>query len=625
MDENRFDNILNFLCSGIMSKSERNSVKDELYDHLMTKYEINLAVGMDEEEATEEAIKSLGDKERVRFKLSQVHSYYPALSVKKAMTLFIAGYILMTFHVNFFEGMQQLTTFVGGIIFLVALFCFRTANKNLKCAFILRALHMLFSSMNYAFNPLFDDIQLYNIVAGVVEILLNSASWFMIFLGLMHLAEPYKKDFNKPLRFGLCTFLSCVPSVAGGLLALALTRGEQTTVNFTSDDIGILIIPFFIFIVIAFVLPLQLFLRLNKLLYASDHEYKVADSSFQKFAVGFFVIFAAVSLTFTGDYLYASRKAETKPYSVEDCNLSVSDYNEICNGLRTYNIPDEVIKKLPYSEISKYKGIVDYSDLSEKYELLIDNRINSPEGYEEYSGYEIIDYLSVSDNYYPVMISDENGVRIRILSHFKYERIDESKAEPEYYTDGICMYFNNRNNSIMPSYIGNIDYNNLDNNFNEDFLLLLSEENGILMENDPLVIYDKEMVDVFPYVGIAGFEYEAKLGMDIFFATSYFVPNEETCYIYKDFKIVHRRLPITFGARTAKDIMEFGETIHFNSILGYKEIHFSNSLWWKDYERLEEIENQKSEEYIEENTDVNIGNGYYNEEVTEISDNRITI
>ena len=43
MNENRFDEILEYLCSGIMSKKERENVKDELYDHLMTKFEINLA------------------------------------------------------------------------------------------------------------------------------------------------------------------------------------------------------------------------------------------------------------------------------------------------------------------------------------------------------------------------------------------------------------------------------------------------------------------------------------------------------------------------------------------------------------------------------------------------------
>ncbi len=625
MEENRFENILNFLCSGIMSKKERNNVKDELYDHLMTKYEIFLAIGMDEEKATDEAIKSLGNKEQIRFKLSQVHSYYPALSVKKAMTLLIVGYVLMTFHINFFDGMQQITDFIGSVIFLVGLFCFRTANRKLELAFGLRSVLMLSSVINYAFNPLFANYSVYNIVFGVFEILLNATSLILIFNGLKKLAEPFCVDSKKPLRFGLCSFLFCVPTVAGGLLALIITRGEQTTVNFTLDDIGILIIPFFVIIIVSFIMPLQLFTRLNKLLYASDHEYKVADSTFQKFAVGFAVIFVSISLTIIGDYAYTNRKSETKPYTVEDFALTETEYKTICNGLRSYSIPNEVINKLPYSELVKYKGIVNYEDLSKRYELLIDNRIYSPEGYTEYSGYEIIDYLSVSDKYYPVMISDENGVRIRILSHFKYEKMKESKTEPKYYTDGICMYFNNRSNSIMPSYIGNINYNNDDSKYNEDFLLILSEENGTLMKNEPLMIYDKETVNVFPYSGIAGFEYEAKLGMDIFFATSYFIPNEETCYTSKDVKLIHRSSPFVIGSRTIKDLLEFGETIHFNNIYGYKELHISNSLWWKNYERIEEIENQKSEGFVEENTDVNSDNEYYYEEITEISDSRITL
>lgn len=92
MNDNRFDEILEYLCSGIMSKKERENVKDELYDHLMTKFEINLATGMDEEQAAESAIDALGNRYVLRGNLSKVHSYFPALSVKKAMTLLLVGF-----------------------------------------------------------------------------------------------------------------------------------------------------------------------------------------------------------------------------------------------------------------------------------------------------------------------------------------------------------------------------------------------------------------------------------------------------------------------------------------------------------------------------------------------------
>ena len=91
MNENRFDEILEYLCSGIMSKKERENVKDELYDHLLTKFEINLATGMDEEQAAESAVNALGNRIILRDNLSKVHSYFPALSVKKSMTLLRNG------------------------------------------------------------------------------------------------------------------------------------------------------------------------------------------------------------------------------------------------------------------------------------------------------------------------------------------------------------------------------------------------------------------------------------------------------------------------------------------------------------------------------------------------------
>ena len=102
MNENRFDEILEYLCSGIMSKKERENVKDEIYDHLMTKFEINLATGMDEETAAESAEKALGNRFVLREKLSKVHSYFPALSFEETAhnydTLGYDDYILSRWY-----------------------------------------------------------------------------------------------------------------------------------------------------------------------------------------------------------------------------------------------------------------------------------------------------------------------------------------------------------------------------------------------------------------------------------------------------------------------------------------------------------------------------------------------
>lgn len=606
MDNSRFDKTIDFLCSGIMSKKERENVKDELFDHLMTKYEINLAVGMDEEQAADAAINALGNRALLRENLSKVHSYYPALSLKKAMTLLIVGYLFMTVHINFFDGMQQITTFFGEIIFLVGLFCFRTANKQLKGAFASRAAMTAVSAFTYGFNPLFGMYPAFNIFFGVTEMLLNASSWFLLYNGLKKLSEPYAEHSSKPLRFGLCAFISCVLPVGGGIIALVATDGEQTTVNFTSDGLGILIIPLFVLMIVAIFMPVQLFSRINKLLYGSDHEYKVVDSSAQKFAIGFAAIAIGLIFSFAGDFVYVNQKAETTPYTVDDTELSDADYFAICEGLRSYNIPDEVIEKLPKSEIANYKGIVNAEELSEKYELIMDMHGNGYEGYTEYHGNDITNYLEVTDNYYAVMISDEKGRRIRILSHFRYERNERCKTDPEYYVDGICMYLNSSEKYIH-TYIEDYEYESGKNKYNNDFLLILSEENGELMKNEPLRIYDKESLWVFPYQGIAGYEYEAKLGMDIFFASSYYVPNEESCSTYKDVKLIHRRYPISFGARTVKDLMSFGETIHFHNVFGFEEFHISNQLWWRDYEKTQEnaevydeTSNVYAEDYPEE-------------------------
>lgn len=592
MDENRFDQILDFLCSGIMSKKEREKVKDELYDHLMTKYEINLAVGMDEEKAADEAINALGNRALLRENLSKVHSYYPTLSLKKAMTLLIVGYLFMTVHINFFDVMQQITTFIGEIIFLVGMFCFRTANKNLKSAFALRAGMNAVSVFSYGFNPLFGAYPVFNIVSAIAEMLFNALSWLLLYKGLKILAEPYKEQSSKPLRFGLCTFISCVPPVGGGIIILLATRGENTNVNFTSDDLGILVFPLLAIILVAIFLPAQLFLRINKLLYASDHEYRVVDSSGKKFAFSFALVALSLLITFAGDFAYVSQKAETTPHTVNDIEMSDEEYKAICNGLLSYDIPQSLIDKLPKSEIANYRGIVNANKLTESQKITVDDPFEVF-GSEDISGKKL-NYVIES---YIVRIKDENGMYARFIRRYTYVE-PENSTGINYYVDGISIPsqdFNNFLTTNIPEY----DYESENGEYNNDFLLILSEENGKLYKNEPLAVYDRAEIDMFPYRGIAGFEYEAKEGLDIIYATSYNVIQYESISQMKHTKLIHRSSIVPLQHRTVKALMDFGDTLHHYSIAGYDE--FIISTWFHVFNYENEEQNA---EYYDETSDV---------------------
>lgn len=610
MRDNRFDEILEYLCSGIMSKKERENVKDELYDHLMTKYEINLATGMDEEAAAKSAEEALGNRFALKDNLAKVHSYFPALSGKKAMTILIAGFVLMSIHINLFEGMQQITTSIGSIIFLTGLFCFRTADKNLKIAFYLRLSENLLSALSLALDPIFGDINELNIVIGSLQILLNVISWFLLFKGLKILTKPYEEMSQKPLRYSACIFFECIPSAIGGVLAIILTRGENTKVNFTLDEAGWLIIPIFAIAIASIVLVLQLFLRINKLLYASDHEYKVEDSSNKKLLFAFGIIALNILMIVAGDLAYSYQKAEITPHSIEDFSMSDDEYNNTCNNLKSYGIPDELVTKLPKSEIANFRGTVNANDLTEFELITVDDPVKEY-GYRSYNDRE---YRYITENYI-VRIKRGDEMYARVLKRYTLTEFADSSGIG-YYVDGISFLSNNYNNALT-SYVPDYNYDSKDWIYNDDFLLILSEENGTLYKNEPLKIYDRSEngVNVFPFRGIAGFEYEAKDGIEIIFATSYNVLQYEAMGHVKLEKLIHRTLPVSLPQRTAKELMCFEETAHNYDTLGYEDYIVSN--WYRV--PLIETEEQ-TEEYYDETSDDYADNSPQSLEPTEIFD-----
>lgn len=74
MTKNDIEAILDRICSGIASKSERKDARDELYDHIMNHYEKNKACGLSEEEAYSKAVEVLGDAETIGSNLKAIHN-----------------------------------------------------------------------------------------------------------------------------------------------------------------------------------------------------------------------------------------------------------------------------------------------------------------------------------------------------------------------------------------------------------------------------------------------------------------------------------------------------------------------------------------------------------------------
>ena len=90
MSQPDFSEYVNNICKGIKSRPMREDIMEELTNHLEDNYERNLAVGMTEEEAKQNAIDKMGDSEALSYRLSAVHSYSPLKAMGSAFTELIA-------------------------------------------------------------------------------------------------------------------------------------------------------------------------------------------------------------------------------------------------------------------------------------------------------------------------------------------------------------------------------------------------------------------------------------------------------------------------------------------------------------------------------------------------------
>ena len=554
MREHDFDNLLDFLCSGIPMKSARENVRDELYDHLMCKYETNIACGLDENDAAESAVKELGDISALKFRLGAVHGYAPKPTLKKAMNLLIAGFVLISFHINFFDGMADITKFIGNIMFLVAVFCLGKANAKLKKAFIIRSVSFVLTAATEALMPDWFDGFNTNVPFGIINSVLTVGFWVCFLGGLYELVKPYESI--KPMRNRL--IFSLAINVIISIIQLVLFSVYFVDNDYWVDDpeVAWIIIPFAI---ASLIVNLLVFSGVSKLLWNTDHEYKIETSSTKKIIIAVAAVLLTVLPRAAIDIYSSTQKADISVYNIDDSDISEDEYNRICNNLLSYGIPEDIVYILPESEIEKYSDSIHKSEFSEYTQQLFGDHSNL---YRQKNEGTVTD----SDAY---AVGLEGGY-IRILSWVKYIEC------PGEYSNGIFW-----NNEYTRFYSVNSD-----EEYNGDFLLILSEENGKIMKNEPLDIYvgEKALTD-----RMTGARFQVKEGLTVFHAESFMVDRMYQQYANYALSTVNRIIPFSFLNRSPLSFFESSQhnSLEYNNI--YSEFLVSWAIPGIDYDEQKEI------------------------------------
>ncbi len=97
MQDQPFDNYLNYICGGILPEKKRKAVRKEMLDHLTCEREELIKLGKSEEDASNEALAVFGDSGEVRASITHSHLKDNVFAVAKGFLYFLLSLPVSSF------------------------------------------------------------------------------------------------------------------------------------------------------------------------------------------------------------------------------------------------------------------------------------------------------------------------------------------------------------------------------------------------------------------------------------------------------------------------------------------------------------------------------------------------
>lgn len=275
--------------------------------------------------------------------------------------------------------------------------------------------------------------------------------------------------------------------------------------------------------------------------FESGHEYTVESSSGKKAALVICSFALVFILSGAVDFALAERKAETQPYNTHDISMSDSERDRICAILSSYGISDDNIALLPDSELQKYSNAVSADELDDTMKDLIANWNARPEFSFKSKD---IEYNFERHEYCIIIDSGEPHNYIRTLYFLELQDSEQTRNDRKY-VDGMIFNYTDAtaSNYLMPL--------NMGGEYNGDLFMILTEENGGLVETKPLNIQPDSDASINR---INRVEFQLKDGLKIIYAAYLGEPSDDSSKILTanyTVQYVHRKLPIQSPASRA--------------------------------------------------------------------------
>lgn len=546
MLEHKFDEILDFLCSGILSEIEREEMRDELYDHLMTKYEINLAVGMDEEKATEEAVNALGNREVLKDTIAKVHKSTPAQTLKSALNCLAVSFIFFAIaflaFLNYFE-ISAVSMFCGLISGLFSLYSMRKIDVtdkhdwSFKNCFISFSIWFAVIIIFYSLSPI-ESLDKVLKKLEFVTVYPGINLFFLVIRLIKNLIKPY----NKQLADAAGYYYISLGAVFAGTVLFCFFNffGIFIDSSYFATELFLQVL----WVVLAFFLfATSLWIsRVSQSLYQVKHNY-IIETSFKKKMI-LVTSFALISLVLIGtvDGLYLCRTPETKPHSVEDYSFeSQEEYNKICDNLISYGVPENVVSIIPKSEINSFSSAADYYDLTDKAKNIISSKHYNNGQFSV--NHLLTGVLLIEPDFYaiPLYSKDETNY-IRVLTVFNISV--ENKEYFKTYRDGI--FFNVLSDNMITS----------ETSSETDDFLMIMQKNTETSEYELVEPYKTIYSDYNGPQKISGFEFKPEDGMVIVCSKTLKFEDLYETEGELNIEYVHKKTPFSLFLRKPEDVSD---------------------------------------------------------------------
>ena len=208
--------------SHIRDKKKRQEVKEELSAHLDDMAACYMRCGTPEEEAYKLAVSEMGDAGELSYKLGELHSFFPAKDMKNALTLFITGFVLVSFYIDVWY-LKPITNGIGSVLLFLALYKLKDSGKLFKLSFLVYTAAMIAGAAVEAITALPCNLSVGTWPDVVTHILalVSTASYILAASGTARLL-PEEKSTNLRMAegaYGIMTLIVVLAN-AGGILFL---------------------------------------------------------------------------------------------------------------------------------------------------------------------------------------------------------------------------------------------------------------------------------------------------------------------------------------------------------------------------------------------------------------------